>query len=109
MSRVNVAFKDVVEDMTLEVRAMTGGVIRGSVVAVTERDFTIVDDDSGWDVTIGRDEYDRITTEKPEKTYGYVVRVEARTYEEADEVMKTAHVGLPLGTPFSYSRIGELD
>lgn len=109
MSRENVAFKDVAEDMTVEVTSLAGRVIRGAVVAVTGREFTIVDDDTGWDVTIGRDEYDRITTEKPEKTHGYVVRVEARTYEEADEVMKTAHVGLPLGTPFSYSRIGELD
>lgn len=64
MSRENVAFKDVAEDMTVEVTSMAGRVIRGAVVAVTGREFTIVDDDTGWDVTIGRDEFSSLTTEE---------------------------------------------
>lgn len=109
MSRENVAFKDVAEDMTLEVTSMAGRVIRGAVVAVTEREFTIVDDDTGWDVTIGRDEYDRITTEKPVKAYRFVVLVEARTHEEAHGVMSAAEAGLPQGTPFAWYSTGEQD
>lgn len=107
MSRMNIGFSEVVEDMTLEVRAPNGGVIRGSVVAVTERDFTIVDDDTGWDVTIGRDEYKRLTTEKPKMSFKFVVYVTATTRDEAHEVMNAAQEGLPQGTPFAYYSVGE--
>lgn len=107
MSRENVAFKDVAEDMAVEVTSLAGTHLRGAVVAVTERDFTIVDEDTGWDVTIGRDEYDRITTEKLKMSFKFAVYVTATTRDEAHEVMSAAQEGLPQGTPFAYYSVGE--
>ena len=97
-----IAFNNLTEDMTVEVTSMAGRVVRGSVLAVTERDFTIVDDDTGWDVTIGRDEFDRLVGELPRMSFEYAVYVVARTKDEADKVMKAAHDGLPQGASFAY-------